>query len=127
MTMTSKFTDLASSSIFFNGAIFLLSSLVTGSILTSISLLVLELQQCLFNGSTRNRKCPHLNFEFYSISRDWGKLGILILAGMSLMKSYLLLKNAKFRAFTIPELLRKNQQGVVKIPSPPRYNNSKVS
>ena len=38
---------------------------------------------------------------------------------MSLMKSYLMLQNAKFIAFTISELLRENQQGEeVKIPPP---------
>ena len=45
--------------------------------------------------------------EFWPISR-W----------MSLIKSYLLLQNARFTALTVSELLRENQQGggVVKIP-----------
>ena len=33
---------------------------------------------------------------------------------MSLMKSYLMLRNARFTAFTVSELLRENQQGGLK-------------
>ena len=39
---------------------------------------------------------------------------------MSVMKSYLMLQNARVTAFTISELLRENQQEKVKLPLPPR-------
>ena len=39
------------------------------------------------------------------------------LAAMSLMKSYAILQNAGFIAFTVSELLRENQQGVKKPPT----------
>ena len=56
--------------------------------------------------------------EFCPISEDWGKIGIQDLGGMFLIKSYLVLQNSRFTAFTVPELLRENQQRVVKIPPP---------
>ena len=46
------------------------------------------------------------------MSGDWGKLGIPDFVGMPLMKSYLMLQNVKFTAFTVFELLKENQQGV---------------
>ena len=49
--------------------------------------------------------------EFCSISRDRGELGIPNSVGMSLMRSYLILQNARFIVFTIFEL-RENQQRV---------------
>ena len=45
------------------------------------------------------------------ISRDWDELRLSNLAGMSLMKSYLMLQNARFTAFAVSEWLRENQQG----------------
>ena len=48
---------------------------------------------------------------------------------MFLMKSYLMLQNARFKAFTVSELLRENQQWGVKISSTHnkvRVNNQAV-
>ena len=49
--------------------------------------------------------------EFCPISGDRGKLGVPNLAGMSLMKSYLMLQNASSAAFTftVSELVRENR------------------
>lgn len=49
-------------------------------------------------------------FKFCQLSGDWGKLGTWNLAEMSLIKPYIALQNARFTAFTIYELLRKNQK-----------------
>ena len=38
---------------------------------------------------------------FYPISGDWVESGILNLAGMFLMKSYLMLENNRFTAFKV--------------------------
>ena len=51
-------------------------------------------------------------FEFCPKLVDWGKLGVPNLAGISLIKCYSMLKNARVIAFTIFELLIENQQGV---------------
>ena len=40
---------------------------------------------------------------------------------MSLIKSYLMLQNAKYKAFIISKLLRKNQQGGQKYPHPQSF------
>ena len=48
MTMTSWFSDMVPASYFFNGLLFLLSSLATGPGFMSISLMVLELWQFSF-------------------------------------------------------------------------------
>ena len=48
MTMTSQFSDMTSTSNFFDVVLFLLSSLVTGPSFMSMSSLVLELWQFLF-------------------------------------------------------------------------------
>ena len=49
--------------------------------------------------------------EFCPISGDRGKLGVPNLVGMSLMKSYLMLQNARSAAFTftVSELVRENR------------------
>ena len=52
-----------------------------------------------------------LPYEFWEVCWDWGKLGIPNLGRMSLMMiCYWMLQNARVTGFTIPELLRKNQQ-----------------
>ena len=58
--------------------------------------------------------------EFCPISGDWGELWKPILAQMSLIKCYWMLRNARFTAFTVFELLRENQRGGgVKLPPAP--------
>ena len=49
--------------------------------------------------------------EFCLRSGDWGKLEIPRLAGMSLIRCYCMLQNARLGTFTVSELLRENQQG----------------
>ena len=61
--------------------------------------------------SSEIRKVEIPPSEFWTISGDWGKLGIPNFAWMSLMKSYLMLQNARFAAFTVSKLLKENQQG----------------
>ena len=76
---------------------FLLSNLVTDPSFMSISLPVMELWQFLFiRDWLENRKLKiHLS-KFRPISGDWGKLGMQNLAGISLMKCYWMLENARF-------------------------------
>ena len=71
-----------------------------------------------YKGLTRNQEIRNDPSVFFLISGDWGELGIPNFARIPLIKSYQLLQNAKVTAFTVSELLRKNQQGV-KLPTPP--------
>ena len=109
MTMTSQFSDMTSTSNILNVVLFLLSSLVTGQSIISISSLVLELWQFSFT-----RDWPEIwkweihPSEFCPISEDWGKLWIPNLARMSLIECYWMLQNAMVTALTVFELLREN-------------------
>ena len=58
----------------------------------------------------RNAEIPP--FGFCSISGDWDELGIQHLAQIFLIKCYCMFQNASVTAFTVSELLTKNQQGV---------------
>ena len=110
MTMTSQFSDMTSSSIFFEVVLFLLSSLVTGPSFMSISLLVLELWQFFFiRDWPEIRKSETLPSEFCPKSEDWGKLWIPNLAQMSLIECYWMLQNFRVTTFTVFELLKENQ------------------
>ena len=91
---------------------FLLSNLITGSSFKSTELLVLELWQFWFiRDWPKIRKSEIPPSESCSIFGNWGDLRVPNLARMSLIKSYLMLQNAKYKAFNISKLLRKNQQG----------------
>ena len=111
--MTSQFSGMTSSSIFFNVVLFLLSSLVSGPSFMPMSWLVQESWQFLFI-----RDWPEIwkseipPSEFWPIFGDWGKLWIPNLARMSLIKPYQMLQDARVSAFTVSELLREKQQGV---------------
>ena len=97
---------------FFVVAIFLLSSIVTGSTFMSISLLVLELWQFSFMRDWPEiRNLEITPSEFFPISEDWGELGLPNLAWMSVMKCYWMLQNSRVTAATVSELLRENQLG----------------
>ena len=110
--MTSQFSDMTSTSNFFDVVLFLLSSLVTGPSFMSMSSLVLELWQFSFiRDWPEIRKSEIPLSEFLPISGDWGELGMPNLARMSLIKCYWMLQNARVTAFTISELLRENQKG----------------
>ena len=120
--MTSKFSDMKSSSSFFGLVLFLLSSFVTGSSFgtgssfMSISSLVLELWQFPFPFMMdwpEIRKLEIPPSEFCPLSGDRVELEILHLARTSIIKCYWMLQNARVTAFTISELLRENQQGTV--------------
>ena len=104
---------------FFKMTMFYLSSLVTGSGLMSISLLVLELWQFSFiRAWPEIQKSEILPSEFCPLSTDsYQILMIPNLTRMYLMKSYWMLQNAKVTGFTVSELLREHQQGggIVKI------------
>ena len=112
MALMSQFSDMTSSSNFFDVVLFLLSSLVTGPNFMLISSQVLELWQFPFI-----RNWPEIQKleihppQFCPISWDWGKLGIPNLARTSPIKCYWILKNSRVTAFTVSELLRENQQG----------------
>ena len=110
--MKSQFPELMPSSKFFDIALFLLSSLVTGSSFMLISRLILELWQFSFiKDWPEIRKSEIPSSEFYPVSGDWGKVALAHLAQMFLIKSYWMVQNAKVTVFTVSELLRKNQQG----------------
>ena len=110
--MTSRFSDMTSSSNFFDSVLFLLSSLVTGPGFMSNSWLVLELWQLSFiKDWPEIRKSEIPPSEFRPISRDWVKLGTPNLARMFLIKCYWMLQNARITAIIVTELLRENQQG----------------
>ena len=122
MTMTSQFSDMTSTSNFFDVVLFLLSSLVAGPSFMSISSLVLELWQFSFiRDWPEIQKSEIPPSEFCPISGDWGKLWIPNLARMSLIKCYWMLQNARVTAFTVSGLSRENQQGG-KITSPPLHH-----
>ena len=109
MTMTSQFSDMTSTSNILNVVLFLLSSLVTGQSIISISSLVLELWQFSFTRDWPEiRKSEIHPSEFCPISKDWGKLWIPNLARMSLIECYWMLQNAMVTALTVFELLREN-------------------
>ena len=116
--MTSQFSDMTSTSIFFDVVLFLLSSLVTGPSFMSISLLVLELWQFSFiRDWPEIRKSEIPPSEFCPISGDWGELWIPNLARMSLIECYWMLQNSRVTAFTVLELLRENQlEGKITLP-----------
>ena len=120
MTMTSQFSNMTSTSNFFDVVLFLLSSLVTGPSFMSISSLVLELWQFSFiRDWPEIRKSEIPPSEFCPISGDWGKLWIPNLARMFLIECYWMLQNSRVTAFTVFELFRGNQLGVGKITPPP--------
>ena len=112
MTMMSQFSDMTSTSNFFDVALFLLSSLVTGRGFMSISSLALELWQFSFIKDwpeIRNLEIPPS--EFCPISGYWDELWVPNLARMSLINCYWMLQNSRVTAFTVDELLRENQLG----------------
>ena len=119
MTMASPFFDMTSTSNFLTLYLFLLSSLVAGPSLMSISPLVLELWQFYFI-----RDWPEIlkseipPSEFCPTSGDWCELWIPILARMFLIERYWMLQNSRVAAFTVFELLRENQLGGRDYPSP---------
>ena len=113
MTMTSQFSNMVSTSNFFDVVLFLLSSLITGPSFMSISSRVLELWQFSFIKDwpeIRKSKIPPSVFG--QISGDYGKLWIPNLAQMSLIECYWMLQNSRVTAFTVFELLRENQLGL---------------
>ena len=124
MTVMSQFSDMTSSSSFFNVVSLLPSSLVTGSSFMSISSLVLELWQFSFI-----RDWPEIQKLEIPPSKFWpiSELGMPNLTRLYLVKCYWMLQNIRVTAFTVSELLRENQQrGRVTLPRP-RLNNLKDS
>ena len=124
MTVMSQFSDMTSSSSFFNVVSLLPSSLVTGSSFMSISSLVLELWQFSFI-----RDWPEIQKLEIPPSKFWpiSELGMPNLTRLYLEKWYWMLQNIRVTAFTVSELLRENQQrGRVTLPRP-RLNNLKNS
>ena len=88
----------------FETFVLLLSSLVSGPNFLSISLVVLEIRKLLFiKNFTRNSEAK-LQLCHWS---KWRKPN---LAWMSLIKSCSVLKNTRFTAFTVFELLREKQR-----------------
>ena len=132
LTMALQFVDVRSSSFCVcvcvcDVAVFLLSSLVTGSGLISISLLVLEFWQFSFiRDWPKTRKLEIPPSVFCPIFVHWNKLGTPNLVQMSLMKSYWILQNVMVIISTVSQLLSENQQGENKIPPPPPLTQIRV-
>ena len=111
-TITSEFANMTSLSHYFDVAVFILSSLVTGASFMPISWLVLKLWSFSFiKDWPEIRKWEILLPEFCPLSRDWGRLGIPNLAQLSLIKNYCMLQKFQASTFTISELIWENQQG----------------
>ena len=119
MTMMSQFSDMTSTSNFFDVALLLLSSLVTDRGFMSVSSLALEFWQFSFlKDWPEIRKLEIPPSEFCPISGYWHELWVPNLARMSLINCYWMLQNSRVTAFTVDELLRENQLGGgVKLPS----------
>ena len=119
--MTSQFSDMTSTSNFFDVVLFLLSSLVTGPSFMSISSLVLKLWQFLFiRDSPEIRNSEKTPSGFCPVSGDWGEWRTPNLARTSLIKCYWILQNPRVTTLTVSELLRENQQGGKITSHPPR-------
>ena len=119
--MATQFTDMKSSLIFFDVAMFLLSSLVIGSSIMLISSLVLELWQFLFINDWREIRKPKIpTSDFCPISGDSDKLRLPNLARMFVIKCYWKLANSRVTAFTVFELVNENQQWEGELPPAPR-------
>ena len=103
---------MTSTSNFFDVVLFLVSRLVTDPNFMSISSLVLELWQFSYiRDWPEIQKLGIPTSEFFPVSGDWGELWIPNLARMSLIECYCMLQNYRVTAFTVFELLRKNQLG----------------
>ena len=112
MTTTSQFLDMTLTSNFFDVVLFLFSILGTGPSFMSISSMVLELLQFSFIWDWPEiRKSEIPPSEFFTVSGDWVKLEIPNSAQTSLIWCYWMLQNARVTTFTVPMLLRGNQQG----------------
>ena len=100
MTMTSQLPDMTSSSIFFDVALFHLSSLVTGPSIMSISLVVMELRQFSFIRDWAEILKSEIPLsKFCPISGHWSKSGMPSLTQRSLIKFYWMLQNARVNSF----------------------------
>ena len=128
MTMTSQFSDMTSTSNFFDVVLFLLSSLVTGPSFMSISSLVLELWQFSFiRDWPEIQKSEIPPSEFCPISGDWSQLWIPNLARMSLIESYWMLRyNQGYNLYRFWVIKRKptgGGGGEVKLPISPSHTD----
>ena len=107
--MTSQFSYMAPSS-FFEGVLFLLSSLATGpsfNIITGSGVITTY----FYKGLARYPEIGNTLSKFFPISGDYGELGIPNLPLLFVIKCYGMLQNTRVTAFTISELLRENQLG----------------
>ena len=122
--MTSQFSDMTSSSNFFDVVLFFLSRLVTGPNFMSILPLVLELLQFSFiRDWPEIRKSEISPPEICPISGDWDKLGIPKLAPVSLNAAKC--QDYSFYRFWV---IKGKQTGRVKLSHspPPPHNQIRV-
>ena len=101
--MTLQFSDMTSSSIFFNVVLFLLSSF-HGSSRFHVNIV----SGTFYKELTRNLEIGNTLVFFCSISGDWGELGIPNLARTTLIKCYWMLQNARVAAFYLFWLIKGN-------------------
>ena len=109
MTMTSQFSDMMSSSIFFDVVLFFLASLVTGESFMPILSLVLELWQFSFT-----RDWPEiwkLEVPIWVLPNIW-RLWQVRDTKFGTNASNEMLQHYRVTAFTVSDLFRENQQGV---------------
>ena len=117
-TMTSQFSDMTSTSNFFDVVLFHLSSLVTGPSFMSISSLILVLWQFSFiKDWPEIRKLEIPPSEFCPISGYWDELWVPNLARMSLINCYWMLQRLQGYSFYRWWVIKGKPTGVgVKLP-----------
>ena len=112
LTMMLQFSDMTSTSTFFDVILFLLWSLATGPRFMSISSLVLELWQFSFIRDWPEIWKPEVPpSESFPVSGDWGELWIPNLAQMSLIECYWMLQNSRATVFTIFTVIKGKKTG----------------
>ena len=111
-TMTSQFSDMKSSSIFYWHCFV---SFVKFSYWSKFHVNIINGSGIMTISFIRDwpeiRKSEIPPSEFFPISEDWGGLWMPNLARMSVIECYWMLQNFRVTAFTVFELLRKNQLG----------------
>ena len=124
MTMTPEFSGMTSLSNFLT----LFSFFCPVSLLIQVSCqYVMELWQFSFiRDWPEIRKSEISLSEFCHISGDWGELWIPNLTRISLTEFYWMLQNYRITAFTVVELLRKNQLGCGKFIPVPRSTQIRI-
>ena len=114
MTMTSQFTDMTTSSNFFKGDVFLLSSLVTGPNFMSISYWFWSYDNFLNKGFTGSWEIGNIPVWVCPVSGELGELGVRDTKFGTNVSNQKLWNAAKCQGYSFYrfKLLRENRQWV---------------